>query len=130
MSKNLYAILGVAPSASLDEIRAAYAAAAERAFDAVHRLALKEALGTLSHEQRRAAYDASLHDEPARDAARMVRRIAAQKPAASSRLPTFVGLLLLGIAAAWWCLRPMRVASLHVPQQATMTVPAASAASR
>jgi len=130
MSKNLYAILGVAPRASLDEIRAAHAAAAERAFDAVHRLALKEALGTLSHEQRRAAYDASLHDEPAREAARMVRRIAAQRPAPASRLPLFVGLLLLGLAAAWWGLRPMRLASLHAQPRAPAIAPADPAASR
>ncbi|HEX5356051.1 MAG TPA: trypsin-like peptidase domain-containing protein [Aquabacterium sp.] len=81
MKKSLYATLGIDPKSSEGDIRVAYEArlAATSPDDAITRLALKEAWNVLGHTQRRAVYDASLHEQAAREAA---------KPQSSSGRPS------------------------------------------
>jgi serine protease Do len=132
MAKTLYQILGVAPTASADDIQAAYSQLAERVppLDAVQRMAVKEAFGTLHHPQRRAAYDASLHGGGRAQAPAAV----AAEPA--SRKPLWLGLALLLLAAGGWALRPHKAPAAAAqrvewvtPQAAAQPVAAGAAAS-
>lgn len=120
MKKSLYATLGVAPNASLDDIRQAYESrlASVGAQDDILRMAIKEAWNVLGHAQRRAVYDASLlaaasTSETTRStrngAARAARRSSAAAPdtaeGASRKLIWLAaGILLMG--AGWWMMRP------------------------
>ncbi|MBL8342903.1 MAG: trypsin-like peptidase domain-containing protein [Rubrivivax sp.] len=110
MAKTLYQILGVAQDSSADEVRAAYARQCERVppLDPVHRLAAKEAFGTLIHPQRRAAYDASLHS------AASATQVQPQR-AGTRRLPLVAGALLLLVAGGWWVARPSAPAARPAP---------------
>jgi S1-C subfamily serine protease len=99
MSKNLYTILGVDESADAGQLRAAYDEQLARcpAGDDLRRMALKEAFGTLTHPQRRAAYDASLHN-----ASRRVAVAPTQVPGGASRWRlSLIALVVLLGAGAW-----------------------------
>jgi len=103
MAKTLYQILGITSTATVDEVRAAYVKLAERVppLDAVQRVAVKEAFGTLVHAQRRAAYDASLASVAQRTAVAMDG-----EPERSFKRPLLAGLALLLVGGTWWALRP------------------------
>lgn len=87
MKKSLYATLGIDPKSSEGDIRMAYEArlAATSPDDAIARLALKEAWSVLGHEQRRAVYDASLHEQATREAAKLPPSSGRRSGGASSR---------------------------------------------
>ncbi len=100
MAKNLYQILGVGQEASSDQLRAAYARMLEREppMDPVQRMAAREALSTLVHAQRRAAYDASLHSAASVEATPRTRGGGGSWLAAALALLVAVGV--------WWAMRP------------------------
>ena len=106
MNKNLYTILGVAASAGQDEIRGAYDTLIGTVHpdDSTRRIALKEAFGTLTHPQRRAVYDASLHV-----AAERFLPQAAEVAAPRSRLTLIVAVATAVVVSGWLLLRPHKV---------------------
>lgn len=118
MKKTLYATLGLAPKASEGDIRTAYEArlAATAPDDTITRMALKEAWTVLGHTQRRAVYDASLHEQATRDAAkpasttqtgrssRSARHSAAAEPSSKGKLWLIAGVGLM-IVTAWLVMR-------------------------
>jgi hypothetical protein len=109
MAKTLYQILGVTSAATVDEVRAAYTKLVERVppLDAVQRLAVKEAFGTLVNPQRRDAYDASLLGATV---------VLAEEPERSFNRPLWAGLAVLLVAGTWWALRHGKA---RPPAQAT-----------
>ena len=113
MAKNLYQILGVPTAATADEIGAAHAKLVERVppLDAVQRLAVREAFGTLNHPQRRAAYDASLHGNSRRAG------VAAEADEPPRGIPKVLslGCVLLLAVGAWWVLRPSKPTQAPAP---------------
>lgn len=116
MAKSLYDILGVDPGADPEQIRAAHDALLARCpeNDTTRRLALKEALGTLGHPQRRATYDASMRAANRRAAAVPVAEPAEGPP---WRLILIGGVLVVGLGA--WFMRlgkpPNRPAVVSMP---------------
>jgi hypothetical protein len=108
MNKNLYAILGVDKTATQEAMASAYEALVAQIDpkDAVKRMAVKEAWSTLGHEQRRAAYDASLHESSRR---KPVMPMA--ETSAFNKTPWLAGLALLLVVGGWWSTRSAR----HVP---------------
>jgi serine protease Do len=94
MKKNLYALLGLTHTATEDDIRAAVASTLAQLpeGDGLQRMAVKEAASVLTHAQRRAAYDASLHAQAARQTTSVVAE--AEPPARSKAVWLCAGTLL------------------------------------
>jgi hypothetical protein len=111
MKQNLYALLGVTPTASMDELRAACTTLLSQLppDDAVRRLALKEALSVLGNPARRAAYDALLPDDsPDSPYDSRVRVVEAGAP--SGRTPLWVGMALVVVIGGGLAMRAKRAA--------------------
>lgn len=128
MAKTLYQILGVPQTATPDEIGAAHAKliARQPPLDAVQRLAVKEAFGTLGHAQRRAAYDASLLGAGQRVAAAEPE----ENPRGASKALIAAAALALAVGA-WWLLRPSKpVTATPVSVQRVDATPIQLTASR
>lgn len=102
MKKNLYAILGVDKTASQEAMASAYEALMAQIDpnDTIRRLAVKEAWNTLGHAQRRAAYDASLHESSRRKAV-----VPVAEPSSFNKTPWVAGLALLLVVGGWWSTR-------------------------
>lgn len=120
MKKSLYATLGMDPKASEGDIRAAYESrlAETRPDDAITRLALKEAWHVLGHAQRRAVYDASLHDLARK------QRSSAQPPVEAEgkgKMWWVIGLAVL-IAIGWMASRHGRANAPKVDRASQMVV--------
>lgn len=124
MAKSLYQILGVAPDADTEALRAAHARLSERVppLDAVQRLAVNEAFATLSHPRRRAAYDAALHGAAA------AATEAEAAPAKTLPLRWIGAGVLLLAAGAWWAMRPAAPRAPAAPQVVSTVVTSVEAA--
>lgn len=118
MAKTLYQILGVPQDATPEAIGAAHAKLIERVppLDAVQRVAVKEALGTLGHPQRRAVYDASLLGGLRRSGAGPTVEVDDDEPRRGLPKAAWAGLALLLALGAWWALRPAKPKQGLVPQ--------------
>lgn len=126
--KTLYELLGVAPDATPDAIKAAYdTAAAAPGLDPGQQVALKEAASVLSSARRRALYDSSLRqrelpaeivviEEADDDAA----------PAGHGKKPWLLLGLVVLILVGWWMLQ--RPAAKPPVQPPVPAVPAAALA--
>ncbi|MEO8152314.1 MAG: hypothetical protein ABI605_04525 [Rhizobacter sp.] len=132
--KTLYEILGVAPDATPDAIKAAYdAAAAATDLDPGQRVALKEAASVLSSTQRRAVYDRSLRQRALPPEIVIVEDDDA--PSGFGKKPWLVLGLVVLIFAGWWlatprAARPRALSASVLPAVATpASVPDAGAAS-
>jgi serine protease Do len=130
MAKTLYQILGVADTATVDELRVAHTKLVDRVppLDAVQRMAVKEAWATLGQAQRRAAYDASL-----RGATRRMDAAEHAEPVRSFNKPLWAGLALVLAAGTWWALRPAKarpapITKVEWVQPTAGSAPAAAAA--
>lgn len=109
MSRSLYDILGVAPDAEPEAIRAAYERLSAGTSDPTWRMALKEAWLTLGQPQRRAAYDASRRQAG-------LRSIAPVEPERAGLPPlAWLGLAVALVAAAalGWRAHQQREARQH-----------------
>jgi serine protease Do len=134
MKKNLYSILGVDANASPGAIDSAYRALMTQIDPAetVQRMAAKEAWSTLGHPQRRAAYDASLHEAPRRRATPVAQ---AAEPSSFGKAPMVGSLALLILLGGWFALRPSKhapvtvSASRQLPNGSGAGMPAPSATS-
>ena len=107
IKKTLYEILGIKPEATPAEIQAAYDELAgpleddETQPDPTHRLAWKEAHGTLSNARRRAAYDKSLRQR----AHAPVIMDDDDEPSGYGRKPLLVFALVVLVTGAWWLMK-------------------------
>lgn len=110
MKQTLYEILGVAPDASSQQIQEAYEKAAgilneKHDHDPNHRIILREAFQTLSSDQRRPAYDASLaapvYDSPIK-LTHNTTGAGLTRLQSSAKLKWIIGILLLVGIVLWW----------------------------
>jgi hypothetical protein len=100
--KTLYEMLGVAPDAAPEAIKAAYdAAAAAPELDPGQRVALKEAASVLSSPQRRAVYDSSLRQRELPPEIMVVEDDDDEPAGGGKKLWLVLGLVVL-ILAGWW----------------------------
>lgn len=104
--KTLYELLGVAPDATPDAIKAAYdAAAAAPGLDPGQQVALKEAASVLSSARRRALYDSSLRQREL-PAEIVVVEDDDDAPSGYGKKPWLVLGLVVLIFVGWWMVRP------------------------
>lgn len=110
MKKTLYAPLGLQPDASLSEIQDAQQRllATLRPDEHIRRLAINEAASVLSHPQRRAVYDASLHAAAAATTAAQsdLNRGRPAEPRSRKGLALMGVLLALGGLLIWYARKP------------------------
>lgn len=105
--KTLYELLGVAPDAAPQAIKAAYdAAVSATGLDAGQQVALKEAASVLSSPRRRALYDSSLRE---RELAPEIVVIEEDDAPAGhgKKLWWVLGVVVLVFAGGWMALRPV-----------------------
>ena len=121
--KTLYEILGVAPDAPPDAIKAAYdAAAAATDLDQGQRVALKEAASVLSNTQRRAVYDNSLREREL--PAEIVILEEDDEPSGYGKKPWLVLGLVLLLFAGWWLAKPRAAKPRALPVASASAAPA------
>jgi hypothetical protein len=133
--KTLYELLGVAPDATPDAIKAAYdAAAASTELDPGQQVALKEAASVLSSTRRRALYDSSLRERELPPEIVVIEEDEA--PSGYGKKPWVVlGLVVLVLAGWWMVQRPaakpkaLPVASATPAPAVPVSEPAIAAAS-
>ncbi|MBI5927578.1 MAG: trypsin-like peptidase domain-containing protein [Aquabacterium sp.] len=120
MKKSLYATLGMDPKASEGDIRAAYERrlAETRPDDAITRLALKEAWHVLGNAQRRAVYDASLHDQARKQQPSVRSPVHAE---GKGKMWWAIGLAML-IAIGWMMSRHGRASAPKVDHTSQLAV--------
>ncbi|MBC7957668.1 MAG: hypothetical protein H7Y33_17595 [Cytophagales bacterium] len=120
--KTLYELLGVAPDATADEIKAAHdVAAAASELDPGQRVALKEAASVLSSPRRRALYDSSLREREL--PAEIVVLEDDDAPSGYGKKPWLVLGLVILILAGWWVAK--RPANKPRTQPPVIAAPAA-----
>ncbi len=117
--KTLYELLGVAPDATPDAIKAAYdTAAAAPGLDPGQQVALKEAASVLSSARRRALYDSSQRqrEQPAEI---VVVEEDDEAPSGHGKKPWMVlGLVVLVLAGWWMVQRPATKPRAQTPASA------------
>lgn len=133
--KTLYELLGVAPDATPDAIKAAYdAAAAAPGLDPGQQVALKEAASVLSSTRRRAQYDSSLRQRELPVEIEVLEEDDA--PSGYGKKPWLVLGVVVLVLAGWWMLQrpaaklPVKPSVSAAPAVAVVTSePAPAAAS-
>ena len=121
--KTLYELLGVAPDATPDVIKAAYDAAATATnLDPGQQVALKEAASVLSSARRRAAYDNSLSRREV--PVEIVVMEEDDAPSGYGKKPWWVLGLVVLLLAGWWMSK--RPAAKPLAKPSVSAAPAAA----
>lgn len=124
--KTLYELLGVAPDATPDAIKAAYEAAATATdLDPGQQVALKEAASVLSSARRRALYDSSLRQREMPPEIVVMEEDDA--PSGYGKKPWWVLGLVVLVLAGWWMVQRPAAKPKALPIASTTPAPAVPA---